>query len=142
MKLAERLAQMSNEQATKEEAVLNKIVNFFAEKFENGEIMKRFEKRISSDILRERTLRTFLQYFSYAAGCLDTHFSFMGFQWSPEDPNSYMYKGTNLNRWYKEVLSRILVIAKQKFEDEGFSFRAYIDPKDHMYETYVVEISW
>lgn len=142
MKLAERLAQMSNEQATKEEAVLNEIVNFFAEKFENGEIMKRFEKRISSDILRERTLRTFLQYFSYAAGCLDTHFSFMGFQWSPEDPNSYMYKGTNLNRWYKEVLSRILVIAKQKFEDEGFSFRAYIDPKDHMYETYVVEISW
>lgn len=142
MKLAEKLATMSNEQTTKEEAVLNEIVDFFAEKFENGEMMKRFEKRISSDILRERTLRTFLQYFSYAAGCLDTHFSFMGFQWSPEDPNSYMYKGTNLNRWYKEVLSRILVIAKQKFEDEGFSFRAYIDPKDHMYETYVVEISW
>lgn len=142
MKLAEKLATMSNEQTTKEEAVLNEIVDFFAEKFENGEMMKRFEKRISSDILRERTLRTFLQYFSYAAGCLDTHFSFMGFQWSPEDPNSYMYKGTNLNRWYKEVLSRILVIAKQKFEDEGFSFCAYIDPKDHMYETYVVEISW
>lgn len=142
MKLAEKLATMSKEQAMKEEAVLNEIVDFFAEKFENGEMMKRFEKRISSDILRERTLRTFLQYFSYAAGCLDTHFSFMGFQWSPEDPNSYMYKGTNLNRWYKEVLSRILVIAKQKFEEEGFSFRAYIDPKDHMYETYVVEISW
>lgn len=142
MRLAEKLATMSNEQATKEEAVLNEIVNFFAEKFENGEMMKRFEKRISSDILRERTLRTFLQYFSYAAGCLDTSFSFMGFQWYPEDPKSYIYKGTNLNRWYKEVLFRILKIAEQKFKEEGFSFHAYIDPKDHMYETYVVEISW
>lgn len=142
MKLAEKLAQMSDEQATKEEAALNEIVNFFAEKFENGEMMKRFEKRISSDILRERTLRTFLEYFSYSTGCLDTHFSFMGFQWYPEDRRGYVYKGTNLNRWYKEVLYRILVIAKQKFEDEGFSFRSYIDTKDHMYETYVVEISW
>lgn len=142
MKLAEKLTQMSNEQATKEEAVINEIVNFFAEKFENGEMMKRFEKRISSDILRERTLRTSLQYFSYTAGCLDTNFSFMGFQWCPEDPHSYMYKGTNLNRLYKEVLSRILAIAKPKFENEGFSFRSYIDPKDHMYETYVIEISW
>ena len=142
MKLAEKLAEMSDDQATKEEAVINEIVNFFAEKFESGEMMKRFEKRISSDILRERTLRTFLQYFSYTAGCLDTNFSFMGFQWCPEDPHSYMYKGTNLNRLYKEVLSRILAIAKPKFENEGFSFRSYIDPKDHMYETYVVEISW
>lgn len=142
MKLAGKLATMSNEQATKEEAVINEIVNFFTEKFENGEMMKRFEKRISSDALRERTLRAFLQYFSYTAGCSDTNFSFMGFQWCPEDSRGYMHKGTNLNKLYKEVLSRILAIAKQKFEDEGFSFRAYINPKDHMYETYVIEISW
>lgn len=142
MKLAEKLAAMSNEQATQEEVVTNEIVKFFAEKFDTGEMMKRVEKRISSDALRERTLRVFLQYFSYTAGCLDTNFSFMGFQWYPEDPKSYMYKGTNLNRLYKEILSRILKIAEQKFKDEGFSFRAYIDPKDHMYETYIIEISW
>ena len=39
MKLAEKLAQMSNEQATKEEEVTNEIVNFFAEKFASGEMM-------------------------------------------------------------------------------------------------------
>ena len=37
MKLAEKLAAMSDDQATKEEAVINEIVNFFAEKFENGD---------------------------------------------------------------------------------------------------------
>ena len=45
MKLAEKLAAMSNEQATKEEVVTNEIVNFFAEKFTNGEMMEAFEKK-------------------------------------------------------------------------------------------------
>lgn len=46
MKLAEKLAAMSNEQATKEEVVTNEIVNFFAEKFKNGEMMEAFEKSL------------------------------------------------------------------------------------------------
>ena len=46
MKLAEKLAAMSDEQATKEEVVTNEIVNFFAEKFENGEMMEAFEKSL------------------------------------------------------------------------------------------------
>ena len=40
MKLAEKLAAMSNEQVTKEETVINEIVNFFAEKFASGEMME------------------------------------------------------------------------------------------------------
>ena len=45
MKLAEKLAAMSNEQVTKEEVVTNEIVNFFVEKFANGEMMEAFEKK-------------------------------------------------------------------------------------------------
>ena len=46
MKFAEKLAAMSDNQATKEETVTNEIVNFFAEKFESGEMMDAFEKRL------------------------------------------------------------------------------------------------
>ena len=55
MKLAEKLAAMSDGQATKEEAVINEIVNFFAEKFESGEMMDTFESVFGKKIsVRER----------------------------------------------------------------------------------------
>ena len=49
MKLAEKLKTMSDEQATKEEVVTNEIVNFFAEKYESGEMMDALEKRLREE---------------------------------------------------------------------------------------------
>ena len=48
MKLAEKLAAMSDEQETKEEIVTNEIVNFFVEKFETGEMMIAFERALKN----------------------------------------------------------------------------------------------
>ena len=54
MKLAEKLAAMSDDQAPKEKAVINEIVNFFAEKFENGEMMDTLEKKLREEQIRSR----------------------------------------------------------------------------------------
>ena len=65
MKLAEKLAVMSDEQATKEEVVTNEIVNFFAEKFANGEMMDAFEKSLRKEDICSRKKSLFLDFWTY-----------------------------------------------------------------------------
>lgn len=54
MKLAEKLAAISDSQQTNEEAVAREIINFFAEKFENGEMMEAFEKSLGEQEIHSR----------------------------------------------------------------------------------------
>ena len=54
MKLAEKLAAISDSQQTNEEAVAREIINFFAEKFENGEMMETFEKSLGKQEVHSR----------------------------------------------------------------------------------------
>ena len=74
MKLAEKLAQMSDTQATKEEAVVNEIVNFFAEKFTNGEMMEAFEKSIWKEDICSRKNSLSRDFCAYIPGCSETYF--------------------------------------------------------------------
>ena len=64
MKLAEKLVAMSNEQATKEEVVTNEIVNFFVEKFESGEMMDAFEKRLGKQDICSRKKNIYLDFWT------------------------------------------------------------------------------
>ena len=96
MKLAEKLAQMSNKQATKEEEVTNEIVNFFAEKFASGEMMDAFEKRLREEEIRSRKKDIDLEFWVYTPGCSETHFGLLGKKWSPENKCGYEHKGGNL----------------------------------------------
>ncbi len=78
MKLAEKLAAMSNEQATKEEVVTNEIINFFAEKFENGEMMETFEKSLGKQEIHSRKKSLSLDFWTYIPGCSETYFGLLG----------------------------------------------------------------
>ena len=81
MKLAEKLAQMSNEQETKEEIVTNEIVNFFVEKFETGEMMDAFEKRLGKQEICLRKKSIYLEFWTYIPGCSETYFGLLGKKW-------------------------------------------------------------
>ena len=142
MKLAEKLAAMSNEQATKEEVVANEIVNFFAEKFKNGEMMEAFEKSLwEKDIcLRKKSLS--LDFWTYIPGCSETYFGLLGKEWKPEKVYSYEHKGVNLKNIYKDVLLKIAELARENFEKEGFKVRVFSNNNNKRFETYVIEISW
>lgn len=142
MKLAEKLATMSNEQATKEETVLNEIVDFFAEKFENGEMMEAFEKSIQNQDVCSRKKNLYLEFWTYLPGCSETYFGLLGKKWHPEDDHDYEHKGVNLKNVYKDVLAEIAEFAKESFEEEGFKVEIRPDEKNKRYETYVIEISW
>ena len=142
MKLAEKLAQMSNEQATKEEEVTNEIVNFFAEKFASGEMMNALEKNLREKEICLRKKDITLEFWRYTPGCSETYFGLLGKKWSPEDKYGYEYKGVNLNHIYKDVLAKIAKLAKENFEREGFEVNIRLNDKDHLYETYIIEISW
>lgn len=142
MKLAEKLAAMSNEQETNEEVVTREIVNFFTEKFENGEIMETFEKRLSQEDVHNRKKNIFLDFWTYIPGCSETYFGLLDKKWSPEDNHSYEHKGVNLKNIYKDVLSKIAELTKENFEKEGFKVEVRPNNKNKRYETYVVEISW
>ena len=142
MKFAEKLAAMSNDQATKEEAVIKEIVNFFAKKFESGEMMDAFEKRLQEEEIRSRKKDITLEFWRYTPGCSETYFGLLGKKWSPEDKYGYEYKGVNLNHIYKDVLAKIAKLAKENFEREGFEVNIRLNDKDHLYETYIIEISW
>lgn len=142
MKLAEKLTAMSNEQATKEEVVINEIVNFFAEKFENGEMMKTFERSLFKEDVRNRKKSVFLDFWTYVPGCIETNFLILGKKWIPEDKYGYEYKGVNLNNIYKDVLAKIAKLARENFEREGFEVNIRLNDKDRRYETYIIEISW
>lgn len=147
MKLAEKLAAMSNEQATKEEIVTNEIVNFFAEKFANGEMMEAFEKNLREEDIYSRKKSLFLDFWTYIPGtyipgCSETYFGLLGKRWVPEDSRDYEYKKVNLKNIYKDVLLKIAELARENFEKEGFEVEVRPDEKDKRFETYVVEISW
>ena len=142
MKLAEKLAQMSNEQATKEEVVANEIVNFFAEKFANGEMMDAFEKRLREEEIRSRKKDIDLEFWVYTPGCSETYFGLLGKKWSPEDDRGYEHKGVNLKNIYKDVLCEIAELTKENFEEEGFEVKIRPDEKNKCFETYIIEISW
>lgn len=142
MKLAEKLAEMSNEQATNEEVVTNEIINFFTEKFENGEMMEAFEKRLSQEDIRNRKENISLDFWTYIPGCSETYFGLLGKEWKPEDGCSYMHKGVNLKNIYKDVLLEIAELTRRNFEEEGFKVDVRPNEKNKRYETYIIEISW
>ena len=142
MKLAEKLAAMSDEQETKEEIVTNEIVNFFVEKFETGEMMDAFEKRLGKQeiCLRKRSLS--LDFWTYIPGCSETYFGLLGKEWKPEDDHGYEHKGVNLKNIYKDVLFKIAELARENFEKEGFEVKLLPDNRNKLYKTYIIEISW
>ena len=142
MKLAEKLAAMSNEQATKEEIVTNEIVNFFAEKFESGEMMDAFEKSIQNQDICSRKKNIYLDFWTYVPGCSETYFGLLGKKWNPEDDHSYEHKGVNLKNIYKNVLLAIAELARENFEKEGFEVKLLPDNRNKLYKTYIIEISW
>ena len=142
MKLAEKLAQMSNEQATKEEIVTNEIVNFFVEKFETGEMMDAFEKRLREKEIHLRKKNIDLEFWTYIPGCSETHFGLLGKEWKPEDDHGYEHKGVNLKNIYKDVLCEIAELTKENFEEEGFEVKIRPNERNKRYETYIIEISW
>ena len=142
MKLAEKLAAMSNEQATKEDAVTNEIVNFFAEKFESGEMMDALEKNLREKEIRSRKKDINLEFWTYIPGCSGTYFGLLGKEWKPEDVCSYEYKKVNLKNVYKDVLLKIAELARENFEKEGFEVEVQPNEKNKRYETYIIEISW
>ena len=142
MKLAEKLAAMSDEQETKEEIVTNEIVNFFVEKFETGEMMDAFEKSLGKQeiCLRKRSLS--LDFWTYIPGCSETYFGLLGKEWKPEDDHGYEHKGVNLKNIYKDVLCEIAELTKENFEEEGFEVKIRPNERNKRYETYIIEISW
>lgn len=142
MKFAEKLAAMSNEQATKEEAVTHEIVNFFAEKFESGEMMYAFGKRLRKQEIHSRKKDIYLEFWTYIPGSYETHFGLLGKKWNPEDDHSYEHKGVNLKNIYKNVLLAIAELARKNFEKEGFEVKLLPNNNDKCYETYIIEISW
>ena len=142
MKFAEKLAAMSDNQATKEEAVINEIVNFFAEKFENGEMMDALEKKLREEDIRSRKKDIYLEFWVYTPGCSETYFGLLGKKWSPEDNCGYKHKGVNLNSIYKNVLLEIAELARENFEKEGFEVKLLPDNRNKLYKTYVIEVSW
>lgn len=142
MKLAEKLAAMSNEQATKEEVVTNEIVNFFAEKFANGEMMNALEKNLREKEICLRKKDINLEFWGYIPGCSETYFGLLGKQWSPEDNHGYEHKGVRLENIYKNVLLEIAELARENFEKEGFEVKLFPDNENKRYKTYIIEISW
>lgn len=142
MKLAEKLAEMSNEQATKEETVTREIVNFFAYKFDTGEMMEAFEKRLGEKEIHSRKESFSLDFWTYVPGCSETYFGLLGKDWKPEKGYSYKHKGVNLENVYKDVLSRIAEITKESFEEEGFKVEVRPNNDNRRYETYIIEVSW
>ena len=142
MKLAEKLAAMSNEQTTKEEVVTNEIVNFFVEKFETGEMMNAFEKRLGKQDICSRKKNITLEFWKYIPGCSETYFGLLGKKWSPEDDRDYRHKGVNLANIYKNVLLAIAELARENFEKEGFEVEIHLSDGKKCYDTYVIEISW
>ena len=142
MKFAEKLAAMSDGQATKEEAVINEIVNFFAEKFESGEMMDAFEKRIREKEIHLRKKNIDIEFWTYVPGCSETYFGLLGKKWNPENGCSYEHKGVNLKNIYKNVLLAIAELARENFEKEGFEVKLLPDNRNKLYKTYIIEISW
>ena len=142
MKIAEKLAAMSNEQATKEEVVTNEIVNFFAEKFANGEMMIALENSLWEQDICSRKKSIELEYWEYIPGCPETHFWLLGKKWRPEDDHDYKHKGVNLKNIYKDVLLKIAELARENFEKEGFEIEVRPNEKNKRFETYIIEISW
>ena len=142
MKLAEKLKTMSDEQAMKEEAVTNEIVNFFAEKFESGEMMDAFEKSLWKEDICSRKKSLSLDFWTYIPGCSETYFGLLGKEWKPKDGCSYEYKKVNLKNVYKDVLLKIAELARENFEKEGFEVEVQPNEKNKRYETYIIEISW
>ena len=142
MKLTEKLAAMSNEQATKEEAVTNEIVNFFAEKFANGEMMEAFENNLREEEIRSRKKDICLDFWTYIPGCPETYFGLLGKKWKPENSYNYEYKGVNLKNIYKDVLLEVVELARENFEKEGFKVEVHLNYGKRCYDTYIIEISW
>ena len=142
MKLAEKLKTMSDEQATKEEVVTNEIVNFFAEKFTNGEMMEAFEKSIWKEDICSRKKSLSLDFWTYMPGCSETYFGLLGKEWKPENGCSYEYKKVNLKNIYKDVLLKIAELARENFGKEGFEVEVRPNERNKRYETYIIEISW
>ena len=142
MKFAEKLAAMSNEQATKEEAVTNEIVNFFAEKFESGEMMDALEKSLRKENISSRKKNIYLGFWGYIPGCSETYFGLLGKKWNPEDDHGYEHKGVRLENIYKNVLLAIAELARENFEKEGFEFKLLPDNRNKLYTAYIIEISW
>ena len=142
MKLAEKLAAMSNEQATKEEVVTNEIVNFFVEKFESGEMMDTFEKSLREKEIHLRKKNIDLEFWVYIPGCSETYFGLLGKEWKPENDHGYEHKGVNLKNIYKDVLREIAELTKENFEEEGFEVKIRPNEKNKCFETYIIEISW
>ena len=142
MKFAEKLAAMSDNQAAKEEAVINEIVNFFAEKFESGEMMDAFEKRLREQEIHSRKKDIDLEFWVYIPGCSGTYFGLLGKKWSPGNNCGYEHKGVNLKNIYKNVLLKIAELARENFEKEGFEVEVRPNEKNKCFKTYVIEISW
>ena len=142
MKLAEKLAAMSNEQATKEEVVTNEIVNFVVEKFESGEMMDAFEKSLREKEIHLRKKNIDLEFWVYIPGCSETYFGLLGKKWRPEDDRGYEHKGVNLKNIYKNVLLAIAELARENFEKEGFEVEVHLIDGKRCYDTYIIEISW
>ena len=142
MKLAEKLAAMSNEQATKEEVVTNEIVNFFAEQLENVEMMDAFEERLREEEIRSRKKNICLEFWGYIPGCSETYFGLLGKKWSPEDSRGHKHKGVDLESIYQNVLLAIAELARENFEKEGFEVEVYLIDGKRCYDTYIIEISW
>ena len=121
MSFIQEIKEIENERKEKENDVINEIVNYFNEKFNDVKYEEYLKKRIKEEINNSKKHLTLnIEFWNYHSGCSETNFSCGGITFKL-DYGKYDYKGIELYDIQHKVCDKLSVLLCDKLEELGLT---------------------
>ena len=121
MSFIQEIKEIENERKEKENDVINEIVNYFNEKFNDVKYEEYLKKRIKEEINNSKKHLTLnIEFWNYHSGCSETNFSCGGIKFKL-DYGKYDYKGIELYDIQHKVCDKLSVLLCDKLEELGLT---------------------
>ena len=145
--LANKILNKSLLIESKQQAIINEIVDYFDKILSSKEYAQWLEDLLSGENNAKKRKYSFdVEYWGYSSGCSDTCFRAGGKTWTnPEHPyghDSYYYKGIHLSDIQNKVGEALLDLTMKYMREYGF-WTSYTDKETWLrYYHKQVTITW
>lgn len=121
MSFIQEIKEMEKDRREKENDVINEIVNYFNEKFNDVKYEEYLKKRIEEEInASKKQLNLKIEFWNYSSGCMSTNFSCGGKVFKLEY-GKYDYKGIELYDIQHKVCDKLSILLCNKLEELGLT---------------------
>ena len=153
MSFIDEIKEMENDRNSKENIVVNDILEYFKERMENEKFTEVLKNNYIKEAINEgkNTCDLMIEFWEYSSGCSNTYIYVGGcgrFELKPTDDDyhsHYDYKGIRLKDIHKRICKELSKMLKEKLEELGLTILSSEREDDNYRFKYYKEkitISW